>query len=347
MLSSGRLPRIAVLIGLLLPFAGPAWAQQHFTDCLSNTANDATVVLPDDATIAFGDGTGLQSGDEVALVSDDGACAGVAVWDTSRSAVAITVADRDSVAGVTSGYEAGEELKYRIWRSSDGQEVDMRSASYTCSLAGCRSDGVYERNAVYEVTKLETASSLPVELATFEATRSGQAVVLQWRTASETNNTGFEVQHKAPSNGTWSTLSFVEGAGTTTAPQDYRYRAEDLDYGDHEFRLAQIDRDGSVNRTKTVAVELSLDRPYVISKVYPNPVTQSGHLDLTVQESQKVVVRIYDLMGRDHGTLYDRTLPANQTTTVRLTPSRLSSGQYFLRIQGDRFRVTRRMTVVK
>lgn len=334
---------IALLLGL--PFS--AWAQQHFSNCLSNTADDATVLVPSDATVDLGTGDSLSTGDEIALYSDDGKCVGVAVWDSSKTAVSIAVADRDSTAEITTGYETDEPLKYRIWRASDDTEFEVSSVSYTCTLPGCRSDGAYKRDAIYEVSSLDASTALPVELTTFKATRRGESVVLNWRTASETNNSGFRVQHKEIGAGSWSTLSFVEGAGTTARPQTYQYEAEDLAYGSHQFRLAQVDRDGSRSTSKTVEVAFKLDSAYEISKVYPNPVRQTGEMKLTVKESQTVTVRLYDLLGREQGVLLDRSLSGDQTERVQLKTDQLTSGQYFIRVEGDGFQVTRRITVVK
>jgi hypothetical protein len=337
------------LFVFFLAFAvvSPTWAQQHFTNCLTNNVNDAVVVIPTDAVTALGaDGDSLQTGDEVAAYSNDGQCAGMAVWDATQSAVSFPVADRDSTAAILNGYEVGETLKFRIWSQSADQEVKA-TASYTCTLLSCRSDGAYEREAIYEVSALDASSPLPVELTTFEATRRSQSVVLEWQTASESNNSGFQVQHKAASATSWSTLSFVEGAGTTTTPQQYRYEYDKADYGTHQFRLVQIDRDGSETVSKSVELEYTLDRAYEISKISPNPVRQSGSVDVTVKESQHVTVRLYDVLGRAQGILLDRTLPADRTETIQIEGQGLPSGQYFVRVQGASFQITRRLTLVK
>jgi len=339
--------RIAVFTILVLGFCSPTWAQQHFTNCLPNNSNDATVIFPEDITVNFGDRNSLTTGDEIALYSDDNRCAGVVVWDSTKSALSIAVADRDSIAGITEGYETDESLKYRIWRQSDDREFNVSSTTYTCNLLECRTDGLYERDAVFEATEMTVSSPLPVELSNFEAALSNQSVVLQWRTMSETNNSGFRVQHKPPSGDSWSTLSFVEGAGTTTQPQDYQYKADDLGYGRHQFRLAQVDQDGSRSTTKTVEAEVSLNRAYEVSRIYPNPVRQQGTLDLTVKEAQEVTGRLYDVLGREQGILFNRPLSADQTETIQLDTDQLPSGQYFLRIEGEQFQVTRRVTVVK
>lgn len=334
-----------LLAGLLL---APEWthAQQHFTNCLSSDVNDATVIVPDTVAVTLGESNSLSTGDEIALFSNDGRCAGVGVWDETEDALSITVVGVDSTADIVEGYETEEELKYRIWRQSDGTEFEVSSAAYTCSLPNCRSDGLYGSDAIYEVSALDASSALPVELSRFQGTRDGEAVILEWETASETNNSGFKVQQQT-ADGTWSTLSFVEGAGTVSSPQSYQYEASDLDYGTHQFRLTQVDNDGSESPSKTVEVKLSLETAYSASNVYPNPVRQAGSLDLTVKKGQQVVIRLYDVLGREQGVLVNRELPPNQTKTLQLTPEDLPSGQYFLRIEGETFQATRRLTIVR
>lgn len=338
---------IAVLASILV-LPAPVLAQEHFTDCLSNNVYDASVVIPTDATITLEkSGDGLSTGDEVALFSNDGQCAGVAVWDSTKEAISITVTTVDSTASILEGFETGEKLKYRIWRASDKRTFDVTSASYDCSLSGCRSDGQYERNAIYEVTELDASTPLPVEITSFEATQAHEVVVLTWETTSETNNSGFRIQHRANREETWSTLTFVDGAGTTSSPQNYKYNVEDLEYGAHHFRLAQIDRNGAQTNSEPIEVELTLNSDYKVSDVSPNPVRRTGTMDLTVKESQSVSIRLYDVLGRQQSVLLDEEIPADQTQTVRLQSNRLSSGQYFVRVVGEDFQETKRVTVVK
>lgn len=338
------------ITAVLLLTSLTARAQQHFTNCLPTNVNDASVLVPTDAPVALSDTTArLQSGDEIALFSDDGTCAGVAVVDTTKATLALAVADRDSTAGLLAGYESGEPLKYRLWRRASDKVVTVSSTGYECTLAGCRSDGQYRRDAVYEVDRLTVgeSSALPVELASFQATRKGTAAVLVWRTTSEKQNAGFKVQHKSESATTWSTDAFVDGAGTTSSARRYRHTVKDLSYGPHEFRLKQIDQGGSSSLSTIRRIEVTLDKAYQASSVYPNPVRHSGTLDLTVRKEQRVVVRLYDVLGRAQEVVLDRSLPADRTVPIRLEADRLTSGRYFLRIRGEKFRATRSVTVVK
>ena len=79
----------------------------------------------------------------------------------------------------------------------------------------------------------------------------------------------------------------------------------------------------------------------------PNPVRQRATLNVTGRDRQTVRIQLYDVLGRRVGTLMDEELPAQETRTLPVDAQRLASGVYFLRIVGDEFATTERMTVVK
>jgi hypothetical protein len=198
-----------------------------------------------------------------------------------------------------------------------------------------------------------SATGLPVELAAFDAlAASEQEVDLTWQTASETNNAGFYVEHRRlAADGTaaaeWSDLGFVDGTGTTTEAQTYRFRATGLAPGRHAFRLRQIDFDGTSSLSEEIETDLQLRGPYALSGAYPNPFTERSQLDVTVRETQRVTVTVYDVLGRRVATAYDGVVEASQPVTVEFSARGLSSGVYFYRVEGERFRATERMTLVR
>ena len=92
----------------------------------------------------------------------------------------------------------------------------------------------------------------PVELISFNATVLENNVKLDWATATETNNSGFEVERKQvfspqSSVGNWEKIGFVEGHGTTTEPKSYSFPDEKVTTGKYKYRLKQIDFDGTFN----------------------------------------------------------------------------------------------------
>ncbi len=106
----------------------------------------------------------------------------------------------------------------------------------------------------------------PVELNSFKGSiNNSNHILLEWATATETNNKGFEVQRseirdqKSGSgdyNG-WKRIGFVEGNGTTTQIHIYSFSDLNVIPGIYKYRLKQIDFDGSYNLSKEVEVKVT------------------------------------------------------------------------------------------
>lgn len=188
---------------------------------------------------------------------------------------------------------------------------------------------------------------LPVELATFTAQVSGTQAQLQWETLSETNNAGFDIQHKAPGASSFRTLGFVEGHGTTDTPQSYRFSTDALDAGTHTFRLRQIDLDGTDALHEPITVEVNQGN--LMRLTGPNPVQSGMATELTIQPEQSgdMTVALYNVLGQRVETLHSGRVSADDVLRLTLDTDRLSSGMYFVRANGDSVRQTERITVVR
>ncbi len=187
---------------------------------------------------------------------------------------------------------------------------------------------------------------IPVELAHFSVSTTDQSARLSWTTASETNNAGFHVEHRAPGVEQFESVGFVDGHGTTDAPRRYRFRTGPLDPGRHVFRLRQVDLDGSSTRSDTVAVQVRLDGDARVT-VAPHPISDAGTVTVQVPTGQQVEVALYDMLGRRIRTLYDGRLSGQQSHSLPLRTEGLSSGSYLLRTEGKEFHTTQRVTVVR
>ena len=189
---------------------------------------------------------------------------------------------------------------------------------------------------------------IPVELTSFTGTVDEESAHLRWRTASETNNAGFRVEHRPPDADAWTPVGSVEGAGTTSWPQNYRFRTEALAPGRHAFRLRQVDLDGSTETHGPVRVQVGLSERFVLSAPSPNPVRWQATVQVASREGESVRVVLYDALGRRVQTLHDGSLPAGQVKTLRLGTETLASGRYFLRLIGpDGTGRTRSLSVVR
>jgi glycosidase len=194
---------------------------------------------------------------------------------------------------------------------------------------------------------------LPVELASFSAARQGtEAAVLTWTTASETNNAGFEVQRRLTRadgrEGTFEPVGFVEGTGTTTEPQSYRFTDRNLPFEADRitYRLKQVDVDGTASLSQKVTVDLGAPQRLALRGAFPNPARTSATLQYALPSSGAVRVEVYNVLGQRVATLVDETQPAGRKE-VTLDASRLPSGMYVVRLQAPEGTRTSRLTVVR
>ena len=194
-------------------------------------------------------------------------------------------------------------------------------------------------------TITDTFNPLPVELVSFDAVADFKDVILRWKTASETNNAGFEVQMAV--DDTFEALGYVEGNGTTLDPQQYQYRLTDLEAGNHVFRLKQIDFDGAFEYSPEVEIITQLPEVYALSPAYPNPFNPQTKFTLSVAREQQVRVEVYNLLGRRVALLFDGRLRAHQAHPFTFDASALPSGLYFYRATGQTFTATRKILLQK
>lgn len=129
--------------------------------------------------------------------------------------------------------------------------------------------------------------SLPVELTRFSVETANRDALLQWKTASETNNTGFEIQQSSD-GAHWTQVGFVAAKG----PSEYDFRVENLSPGRWYFRLRQLDRDGA--ETYSDAQSVVIQGNGITVHLYPNTVSDQCRLHLTSEHATSVQVEIFD-----------------------------------------------------
>ncbi|PQJ33937.1 hypothetical protein BSZ35_04335 [Salinibacter sp. 10B] len=205
--------------------------------------------------------------------------------------------------------------------------------------------GATSENAVFDdIYVTDPSGRLPVELASYTVVTDDRQALLSWTTTSETNNAGFTVQHKV--NGTFENVGFVDGAGTVSQPQDYRFATDALGPGRHTFRLQQMDVDGSVSPGPTRTVVVSPTRSD-LTNTGGNPVTGGTPATFTIatEQAQTVTATLVNALGQTVRTMHERRVSATADLTVET--STLSSGIYFLRAEGETFTDTEKFTIVR
>jgi photosystem II stability/assembly factor-like uncharacterized protein len=196
-----------------------------------------------------------------------------------------------------------------------------------------------------------TVGGIPVELASFTYNVNGTKVILNWETASELNNKGFEVERLAETAGSsWKTIGFVEGKGTTTEKQTYSFN-DDLKNtsitGRIYYRLKQVDFDGSFEYSNILEVDYNqMPENFSLSQNYPNPFNPSTTINFSVPEPAHVSIKIYNIIGKEVLTLLDE-FKQQGNHEIELNASELTSGVYFYKMSAGKFTDTKRMLLIK
>lgn len=186
---------------------------------------------------------------------------------------------------------------------------------------------------------------LPVELTSFTAISQNQQVTLNWSTATEINNNGFEVQRKTD-NSAYTTIGFVQGNGTTTNPTNYSYVDNKLSAGKYTYRLRQIDYNGNFEYSNAIEVQvLNLDN-YTLNQNYPNPFNPSTKIEYVLKEKSNVKVSIMNSLGEEVAILVSETQDQG-LHKVEFNASNLSSGIYYYTLQAGSFTETKKMVLIK
>ncbi|HEX9740062.1 MAG TPA: T9SS type A sorting domain-containing protein, partial [Ignavibacteriaceae bacterium] len=190
---------------------------------------------------------------------------------------------------------------------------------------------------------------VPVELTSFTASVISGHVNLNWQTASETNNYGFEVERKAAEQ-EFSKVAFIAGYGTTTESKSYNYVDNTVSSGSYTYRLRQVDFDGTFEYSNEVEVDLA-PSTYSLAQNYPNPFNPNTKIDFSLASDSKVTLKIFDVLGQEVRTLINGNLAA-QSHSIEFNASSLNSGVYFYTIEakgtdGSNFTSTKKMILTK
>jgi len=201
---------------------------------------------------------------------------------------------------------------------------------YNSSGADKLRAGTYGRG----LWETDILAPLPVELTSFTSNQKDNSVILNWTTATEVNNYGFEIEVSTSSttNGamSWSKCGFVEGHGNSNSVKYYSYVDTKAEGGNLKYRLKQIDTDGSFEYSEVISLLFDKTYKYALEQNHPNPFNPTTTLSYTVPNNSKVSVVIYNTLGQKVVELFS----GNQNTgkhSVTWNATGFSSGTYFAR----------------
>ncbi len=256
-----------------------------------------------------------------------------------------------SIAGKFSKYENSVFVTgYKTFRSIDGglNWLDFDE------LTGIRINGLSLLGMGFGFAAGELGivlkyydETVPVELMNFTALIEDNKVLLNWATASETNNEGFFVERTKEDENYWKTLTFINGAGTSTNTNFYNYIDILNQPGKYKYRLKQVDYNGQYEYSNEIEVKYKSNHNFYLSQNYPNPFNPYTNIDFNIPDKTLVRIILYDATGREITKIIDQEMETGHYS-VKLGSEGLSSGIYFYKmVTGSGYTAVNKLTIIK
>jgi len=192
--------------------------------------------------------------------------------------------------------------------------------------------------------------AIPVELLSFVAQRTDAGVELIWKTATETNNSGFTIERSRDEEN-FTQIGFVSGRGTTTEITNYNYLDSEIETGKYYYRLKQTDFDGTFKYLNVVLVDVGLPKQFQLSQNHPNPFNPTTTVKFQLPVDANVRIELFNSIGQKVSELLNSDLSGG-VHEVTFEGSNLSSGIYYYTMNavgkdGKNFTSTKKMILMK
>jgi hypothetical protein len=334
-----------------------SWQPYQYTGPSNDSENNLVLYIVEsggDPTVTFNN-SAPESGDlptEIHHVS-------AYYWDItgpgsfSSAYVSVPIAD---LAGV-------DDQSTLVWlkrASSGGAWTD---------IGGTIVDGNLESDVFTSFSEFAIGSEtgdnpLPVELSDFYAEVVHGGIDLHWSTASEVNNAGFKVYRKDGDLPGFQNLEgLIEGAGTTSEPQNYSFTDNDVQPDVlYTYQIADVEQ-GTNKETLHPAITImatkegleSSDIPdkYALHANYPNPFnpTTTIEFDVPVGTYNYTSLRIYDSSGKLVKTLINEPMEAGKYSVSWHgkddNGKAVSSGMYYCKMVTEEYSETKQLVLLK
>jgi len=186
---------------------------------------------------------------------------------------------------------------------------------------------------------------VPVELTSFSAVSANDEVELNWSTATETNNQGFQIERKS-ANSEFEEVGYVAGCGTTTEAKSYSFVDAGVTVGSYTYRLKQIDFSGKFEYTHEINVDVTAPVEYALEQNHPNPFNPSTMIKYSIAEDGFVKLAVYNLTGEEVALLVNSNQKAGRYE-IDFNAGNLASGVYIYRMESANFNTSKKLMLMK
>ena len=254
--------------------------------------------------------------------------------------------------------ESENDFHLSIGADGSGNYVGTPIASITDDFDGDARDPEFPY-----VGADESGFVLPVELSSFTVMSNNGKITLNWSTASESNNAGWEVEsrsqksvlssQKSGSSVTlsgvegWTKVGFIPGKGTTTEKNSYQFQVESSKFKapSLQFRLKQIDTDGKFTYSNILSVDAT-PNSFELSQNYPNPFNPTTRINFNLPHSGIAKLIVYNILGQTVTELHNGFMESG-SHTLEFNANKLSSGLYLYKLEFENKSLHGTMNLIK
>ncbi len=264
------------------------------------------------------------------------------------------------------GTPAANEVATASWTGLGSGQVTLTFAALPAGLGG---HGTYARFRIStdqasiatptglapdgEVEDYIVQLMVPVELSSFTATYGNGLVRLEWTTASETDNLGFDIYRSESLNGQYTKVNsqLIQGAGNTQTARSYSYTDQTITAGQGYFyKLADVRFDGSITMHSAISVQVPVAMNLLLQN-YPNPFNPQTQITFKLMQNSNVELTVYNLQGQVVRNLMNQSLASGEHKVVwdgrdaagKVVPT----GTYIYKLKANGYEETKQMELIK
>ncbi|NCS88813.1 MAG: hypothetical protein AUK34_05480 [Ignavibacteria bacterium CG2_30_36_16] len=241
-------------------------------------------------------------------------------------------------------WDLDDTTQWRRWVAAVGNPSNPTSID---ALWFWAPNGTPDIQANLDYVVWNSTGYVPVEIVSFKADVTDNNVELRWITATELNNSGYEIERRAEGDSKFKKIGFVQGKGTATQSSIYTYQDAVTKMGAYSYRLKQVDFDGTFEYSNTIEVVVNaIPGEYTLAQNYPNPFNPATSITYNIPENGYVNLTVFNLLGEKVAELVN-TMQEAGTHTVNFNASSLASGTYIYSLNVNGNSITKKMSLIK
>ena len=210
----------------------------------------------------------------------------------------------------------------------------------------------FDNNGIFDNGNSISDIALPVNLLFFDGIAMSNGVKLEWETASEINNCGFNIYRSQDSLINFERMNskMIQGQGNSTATHNYEYLDRTvLRNTNYYYYLESEDLNGTRYQYSKIRVYSRKDNIptcYVLKQNYPNPFNGHTKIVYHIPEKIKVTLAIYNLLGELVQILISKVQEPG-IYGINWNAVEITSGIYFVVLSTSKYNKTRKLILIR